>query len=118
MCLNIQILHFDSIDFVAYDIFFLRAQMLKKSYSETLIEQEYAHFNTMNDAQINLIEQSTMAVPPSGEGSYIHESIRAAIAEFIELGEPGLRENLSAFLQEMVQVAELVATVNNFGARG
>ena len=55
-----------SIDSVAYDIFVLERPDAKQSYSETLIVQAYVHFNTMNDAQINLLEQSTIAGPPSG----------------------------------------------------
>lgn len=99
-------LRFDMVDFVAYDIFVLERPDAKQSYSETLIEQAHAHFNAMNDAQISLLEQNIIAGLPGGEGSYTRESIRAAIAEFIELGEQGLRENLFAFLHEIVPVAE------------
>ena len=48
-----------------------------------LTVQAYAHFNTMNDAQINLLKQNIIIGPPDGERSYTRESIRAAIAEFI-----------------------------------
>lgn len=60
-------LRFDRVDFVAYDIFVLEHPDAKQSYSETLIVQACAHFNTMNDAQINLLEQNIIAGPPSGE---------------------------------------------------
>ncbi|MGM8898541.1 MULTISPECIES: hypothetical protein [unclassified Psychrobacter] len=71
------------IDFVAYEIFVLEHPDAKQSYSETRIEQAYAHFNTMNDAQINLLEQNIITGPPDGEGSCISESITAAIAQLL-----------------------------------
>ena len=103
MCLNIQVTHFDSIDFVAYDIFVLEHPDAKKSYSEMLIVQAYVHFNTMNDAQINLLEQNIITGPPDGERSYTRESIRAAIAKFIALSKQGLREDLFAFYKKSYQ---------------
>ena len=75
------------VDIVTYEIFVLKRPDAKKSYSEILIVQVYAHFNIMNDAQINLLEQNIIKGPPDGERSYTRGSIKAAIAEFIELGK-------------------------------
>ena len=60
----------------------------------------------MSDAQREALEKNIIAGLPGGEGSYDRDGIRAAIAEFIELGTEGLRANLFAFLREVVPVAE------------
>lgn len=99
-------LRFDMVDFVAYDIFVLERPNAKASYNDELIAQAKVYFEQMSSEQVALLERNIIAGLPGGEGSYTRESIRAAIAEFIELGEEGLRENLLAFLAEIVPVAE------------
>ncbi|WP_076542290.1 mannonate dehydratase [Shewanella sp. UCD-KL21] len=99
-------LRFDMVDFVAYDIFILKRPDAKVSYNADLIEEARNYFEQMSTAQIALLEKNIIAGLPGGEGSYNRESIKTAIAEFIELGEEGLRQNLIAFLAEIVPVAE------------
>ena len=99
-------LRFDMVDFVAYDIFVLERPNAKVSYSEELIAQAHTYFEGMTTEQVVLLESNIIAGLPGGEGSYTRESIKAAIAEFIELGNEGLRQNLIAFLAEIVPVAE------------
>ena len=99
-------LRFDMVDFVAYDIFILERPNAKASYSEELIAQAHTYFECMTTEQIALLESNIIAGLPGGEGSYTRESIKTAIAEFIELGDEGLRQNLIAFLAEIVPVAE------------
>lgn len=99
-------LRFDMVDFVAYDIFILERNNARADYTEQLIEQAQTYFNSMTQAQIELLEKNIIAGLPGGEGSYDRTSIKAAIAEFIELGEEGMRQNLIKFLAEIVPVAE------------
>ena len=47
-----------------------------------------------------------MPVCRAGEGSHDRAGILAAIAEFIALGNEGMRSNLVAFLEEIIPVAE------------
>ena len=99
-------LRFDMVDFVAYDIFILERDNAENDYSKELIEQARQYFKSMNETQVRLLESNIIAGLPGGEGSYTRDSIKAAIAEFIELGEEGMRENLIAFLSEIIPVAE------------
>ncbi|MFC1518590.1 mannonate dehydratase [Pseudomonadota bacterium] len=99
-------LRFDMVDFVAYDIFILERPNAKLSYNEQIIQEAKAYFEKMTPEQVALLEKNIIAGLPGGEGSYNRQSIRAAIAEFIDLGEEGLRQNLIAFLQEIIPVAE------------
>ena len=99
-------LRFDMVDFVAYDIFILERENAAADYSAELTEQAQTYYKSMDNAQIALLEKNIIAGLPGGEGSYDRVSIKQAIAEFIELGEEGLRANLIAFLTEIIPVAE------------
>lgn len=99
-------LRFDMVDFVAYDVFVLQRENAKSDYSAELVSEAEIYFNTMSAAQIALLEKNIIAGLPGGEGSYTRESIRAAIAEFIQLGESGLRHNLWQFLTDILPTAE------------
>jgi len=52
--------------------------------------------------------ENIIAGLPGGEGSYSRESIREAIAEFIQLGNEGMRRNLILFLEAIIPTAESV----------
>ncbi|HCS66362.1 MAG TPA: mannonate dehydratase, partial [Cellvibrio sp.] len=80
-------LRFDMVDFVAYDVFILQRNNAAQNYSTELVAEAEAYFNSMSGAQIALLEKNIIAGLPGGEGSYTRASIRAAISEFIELGE-------------------------------
>ncbi|MDG1752648.1 MAG: mannonate dehydratase [Thalassotalea sp.] len=101
-------LRFDMVDFVAYDLFILERANAEADYSDDLKEQAHQYYKGMNSQQIALLESNIIAGLPGGEGSYTRDSIKAAIAEFIELGEEGMRANLITFLSEIVPVAESV----------
>jgi mannonate dehydratase len=60
----------------------------------------------MSGVERDLLEKNIIAGLPGGEGSYDRAGIRQAIAEFIALGTEGLRDNLFAFLREVVPAAE------------
>ena len=99
-------LRFDMVDFVAYDIFILERENAKNDYSDELIEEAKQYFDSITKEQVALLESNIIAGLPGGEGSYTRDSIKTAIAEFIALGEEGLRENLISFLSEIMPTAE------------
>ena len=78
-----QALRFEMTDFAAYDLFVLKRDDAKDSYTENVV-----------------------AGLPGGEGSYDHDGIRAAIEQFSKLGNDRYRANLIAFLEEIIPVAE------------
>lgn len=101
-------LRFDMVDFVTYDLFILERPNADINYDAKLIEEARVHFKTMTDEQIQLLEKNIIAGLPGGEGSYTRETIKTVIAEFIELGEDGMRDNFISFLSEVIPVAEQV----------
>ncbi len=99
-------LRFDMVDFVAYDIFVLQRPNAEHDYNKDVIEKARKYHASMSQQQVDMLERNIIAGLPGGEGSYTRDSIKLAIAEFIELGEEGMRQNLISFLSEIIPVAE------------
>lgn len=99
-------LRFEMTDFVAYDVYVLQRKNAKESYDAALVEKAKARLDKMNAEEIQKLEENIIAGLPGGEGSYSRESILLAIEEFIDLGTEGLRNNLFAFLADIIPAAE------------
>lgn len=99
-------LRFEMTDFAAYDVYVLEREGAEADYEPELLERARARLDAMDDAERALLEKNIIAGLPGGEGSYDREGIRNAIAEFIALGNEGMRANLFAFLEEVIPVAE------------
>lgn len=104
-------LRFEMSDFAAYDIFMLQREGARESYSAAVVAKAQQVFNAMPESARLMLEKNIIAGLPGGEGSYTRDTIKIAIEEFITLGTEGFRDNLFAFLREVVPVAE------EYGAR-
>lgn len=101
-----QALRFEMTDFAAYDLFVLRRDNAKASYSDAVVAAATRRFEEMSPEACAALEKNIIAGLPGGEGSYNREGIRAAIEQFLKLGNDGYRTNLFAFLEEIIPVAE------------
>ena len=101
-----QALRFEMSDFAAYDVYLLKRVNAEADYDTELLSKAKARFDRMSDTEKDLLEKNIIAGLPGGEGSYSRETIREAIAEFIQLGNEGMRRNLILFLEAIIPVAE------------
>ena len=101
-----QALRFEMTDFAAYDLFVLERDGAKESYSDAVVARATERFDAMSPEARAALERNIIAGLPGGEGSYDHDSIRAAIERFSKLGNEAYRAKLIAFLEEIVPVAE------------
>jgi mannonate dehydratase len=99
-------LRFDVVDFAAYDLFILQRKDAEADYSEDRKRAARTRFDSMPDSRKNDLEQTIIAGLPGAEASYNRETIRGLIAEYRGLTAVELRNNLIAFLQEVVPVAQ------------
>lgn len=99
-------LRFEYSDFAAYDVYVMQREGAEADYPESVLAKAKARLDVMSEEQKALLEKNIIAGLPGGEGSYDRASIKATIQSFIDLGEDGLRNNLFAFLKEVVPVAE------------
>lgn len=103
-----QALRFEMSDFAAYDVYLLERENAHLDYPADLLAKAKERFDLMSSEEKQLLEENIIAGLPGGEGSYSRESIREAIAEFIQLGNEGMRRNLILFLEAIIPTAESV----------
>jgi mannonate dehydratase len=103
-----QALRFEMSDFAAYDVYILQRPGAEADYQPEVLAKAKARLDAMSDEEKALLEKNIIAGLPGGEGSYDRDGIRAAIDQFIQMGDEGMRANLFAFLREIIPVAESV----------
>lgn len=101
-------LRFEMADFAAYDIYILKRRQAEADYSEEVKQRAAERYQALSAEQQIQMEKNIIAGLPGGEGSYDREGIRAAIEQFIALGDEGMRANLFAFLEAVIPTAEEV----------
>ncbi|MEL7185483.1 MAG: mannonate dehydratase [Pseudomonadota bacterium] len=101
-----QALRFEMVDFAAYDLFVLKRDGAKNSYSDNVVERATERFAGMSADERLALERNIIAGLPGGEGSYDRDGIRAEIDRFAKIGNDAYRANLFAFLEEIIPVAE------------
>ncbi len=99
-------LRFDMVDFVGYDAFVLRRPKAVDSYPEALIGEAQVRFAAMDGDATMGLEKNIIAGLPGGSAAQTRASIGTAIASFAGIGEDDMRTRLTAFLREVVPVAE------------
>ncbi|WP_341936596.1 mannonate dehydratase [Marinimicrobium sp. C2-29] len=103
-----QALRFEMTDFASYDIHILARTGAERDYPADIRERAARRFAQMSGEEQLQLEKNVIAGLPGGEGSYDREGIRAAIDQFIRLGEEAMRANLFSFLRDVVPTAEEV----------
>ncbi|MFC3117274.1 mannonate dehydratase [Cellvibrio fontiphilus] len=103
---NARALRFEMSDFAAYDVYILKRPGAEQDYQPDVLIKAKARLDAMSTEEKILLEKNIIAGLPGGEGSYDREGIRAAIAQFIQMGDEGMRANLFTFLREIIPVAE------------
>ena len=99
-------LRFDAVDFAAYDLCILERKGAASDYSEERIRAARARYGLMPERRKDELERTIVAGLPGAEASYTRETIRRLIAEYESISPAELRNNLIAFLREVVPVAQ------------
>ncbi|GAB2589124.1 mannonate dehydratase [Spirosoma areae] len=101
-------LRFDATEFAAFELYILQRPGAEYLYNDGQKQQARAKLDAMNDAQVKRLTRTIIAGLPGSEESYTVEKFRDALAAYKDIGDPELRQNLYAFLREIVPVAESV----------
>ena len=99
-------LRFDMIEFCAYDVLVLKRTGAETEHPAERIEAARKRLATMSESDLARLEQNLIGWVPAREFIYDRESFRRALDVYRDLSADGLRENLFAFLREIVPVAE------------
>jgi mannonate dehydratase len=110
-------LRFDAVDFAAYDLCILKRKGSEAEYTAKLFSQDNsgsaiwvraarARFASMSEARKDDLEKTIIAGLPGAEASYDREALRRLIAEYEGVNDADLRNNLVAFLRDVLPVAQ------------
>ncbi|MET0575972.1 MAG: mannonate dehydratase [Mesorhizobium sp.] len=99
-------LRFDIVDFCAYDVLVLRRRSAENDHPAERIAAAHKRLAAMSESDLARLEQNLIGWVPAREFIYDRDSFRGALDVYRDLSADGLRENLLAFLREIVPAAE------------
>lgn len=99
-------LRFDIVDFCAYDALVLKRAGAEADHPPERIEAARARLAAMSETDLAKLEQNLIGWVPAREFIFDRESFRRALDVYRDISLEGFRENLFAFLREIVPVAE------------
>ncbi|MDB5239983.1 MAG: mannonate dehydratase [Spirosoma sp.] len=101
-------LRFDAVEFAAFELYVLQRPGAEYLYTDEQQRRARAQLDAMTDAQVKRLTRTIIAGLPGSEESYTIEQFREALGMYADVGDHELRQNLYAFLREIVPVAESV----------
>ncbi|PSJ64795.1 mannonate dehydratase [Kumtagia ephedrae] len=99
-------LRFDMVEFCAYDVLVLKRRGAEAEHPPARIEAARQRLAGMSESQLAKLEQNLIGWVPAREFIFDRESFRRALDIYRDISLEGFRENLFAFLREIVPVAE------------
>ncbi|MGH7600025.1 MAG: mannonate dehydratase [bacterium] len=97
---------FEAKAFAAFDIFILKRPNAEKDYRQEQIKNAGQYFAGLTESQKEKLQQTVLLGLPGSLAAYTLEEFRSALSEYNEIGATELRENLYAFIQAIIPVAE------------
>lgn len=99
-------LRFDIVEFCAYDVLILKRGGAEADHPAERIEAARKRLAAMSESDLARIERNLIEWVPAREFVYDRESFRRMLDLYRDISPEGFRENLFAFLREIVPVAE------------
>lgn len=99
-------LRFDATEFAAFELYILQRPGADYLYNDEQKKKARTKLDSMTDAQVKRLTRTIIAGLPGSEESYTVERFRDALDAYKDISDRELRQNLYAFLREIVPVAE------------
>jgi mannonate dehydratase len=97
---------FEAKAFAAFDIFMLKRPGATKHHDDQQYRLAKEYYDGLNDRQKEKLLQTVLLGFPGSKEVYTLEQFKLALADYDDVGDKGLRENLYSFLREIIPVAE------------
>ena len=101
-------LRFDATEFAAFELYILQRPGAEYLYNDEQKRRAKTKLDSMGDAEVKRLTRTIIAGLPGSEASYTVDQFRNALAAYNDISDRELRQNLYAFLREIVPVAESV----------
>ena len=99
-------LRFDAAQFAAFELFILKRPGAYKLYSGEQKQAAKAALEKLSKEEKDLLVNNIIAGLPGAEEGYTLIKFQAVLDQYQDIGEQELRENLYAFLKEIIPAAE------------
>ncbi|MCK0156323.1 mannonate dehydratase [Cellulophaga sp. F20128] len=99
-------LFFEIAAFIAFDVFILQRPNAKKDYSTVQLQKAAAYFEQMSADDIQKLTNTIIAGLPGAEEGYSLTEFQQVLDSYTTIDAEKLRNNLVAFLLEIIPVAE------------
>src|SRR5690606_7336934 len=98
-------LRFDAAQFAAFELFLLKRPGAAQDYSQEQIEAAEEALAKLSDQGRELLVNNIIAGLPGAEEGYTLEQFQLVLDQYEQIGAKQLKENLHAFLREIIPVA-------------
>lgn len=101
-------LRFDMVEFCAFDVLVLKRRGAEADHPPERVAKARERLAAMSESDKAQLEKNLIGWVPAREFTYDRNSFARALDMYRDVSADGLRENLAAFLREIVPVAEEV----------
>jgi mannonate dehydratase len=99
-------LRFELAYFVAFDIHILKREGAANSYPAQVVKQANEYFTSLNDEQRDLLKETILLGLPGSLEAFTLDELKQKLKTYEHIDTSRLKENLFAFIREIVPVAE------------
>ncbi len=90
----------------AFDLFILKRPNAEKDYNKKQLNKAKQYYESLNESEKDKLIRTVLLGLPGSLQAYTLEEFKSAIAEYNDISDGQLRENLFLFIKEIIPTAE------------